>query len=925
MMKKVLSIILVFILVCPLLSAYALSITEATANLSSVFGQNDQIYERIDCALLCDINGDGIDEMIVADKSNGMNVIRYFVYSSTDSGLSYKEFGGYNYFFSGNEMRGKVSFFKSDNSIVFKDTVSWYGGTPDGSSPAETVTYHKITVNADGTLNETTEFYNNTEGRMLDHTSGDETYIINKEATPAEKSAYKVKYEIGQEQLLFSIDPINNPGGERLYISPDFKSPDNIKNELLKKQASAMLAQYSQFNDVTDTMSKDDALKIYKLLSYVTPVDESRNIALFDDEQLIKYVYSILQDATADLPFEGVTTFGINASGCITVYNTNDIENFILSLLGRKINLRTHICQDADCPLLDMNIPTFETIPSDIMQSLQKRDLIWVYTYGEGENIINVNKIYELSPDRILVLYEHSVFEEGFITFAIFGKRIHSGENQFYMIEQGGRNLLSADQLKKYVPVSRESSNVVLNYDETTRFTELSDYIGYLKERLSEITPNDSAKEEISRYIEYALSKVATAPLKTKGKKITITAENIAGALENAKNAQTEFEKILSESGITLNKKLPLTINVSAEGAKLKKGIKTSFDSSISPIADSIGTLNVVFDKNNHAISLSGEALKSILSSNTSVYIKAKGNKYTVDFLGADGNKIPSSPAQVTLSLKSSGEFDTVFYEHDNIRDNWSGQLNHAKGTIEFMTSLSGVYVVEENIPEISDISDLSADVQKAIKFMVSRGYFSSKDDTFNPYGTLSRYDFTKILVGMFYAMDYGAKCTFSDVPADNPYHSVVASSQQSQIVKGFEDNTFKGNKNATNEEVISIAARTAVSKKGYTFPENTGDYIQFADNIDISGWENQYGEISLAVREGLINRGGVLAPKASITRADAAVILYKLFNLLYGVTPTDEKTAIPKGIIIALCCIPLVAGAAAGTIIFIKRKNKEL
>ena len=922
-MKKVLSIILAFILACPLLSAYALSITEATANLSSVFGQNDQIYERIDCALLCDINGDGIDEMIVIDKSNARNVIRYFAYSSTDTGLSYKEFGGYDFFFSGNEMRGKVSFFKSDNAIVFKDTVNWYGGKPDGSSPAATVTYHKITVNADGTLNETTEFYNDTEGRMIDHMAGGETYTIDKEATPAEKAAFKSKYEIGQEQLLFSIHPINNPNGQRLYISPDFKSPDSIKNDLLKKQASAMLAQYSQFSDITDTMSNDDVLKIHRLLSYVTPIEESRNIALFDDEQLLKYVYSILQDATTDLPFEAVTTFGINAGGCITVYNTNDVEDFILSLLGRKINLRTHTCQDADCPLLDMNIPTFETIPSDIMQSLQKRDLIWVYTYGEGENIININKIYELSPDRILALYEHSVFGEGFMTFAIFGKRTQGGETQFYMIEQGGKTLLSADQLKKYVPVLRENSNISLNYGETTKFTELSDYIGYLKEKLSQITPNDSAKEEISKYIEYALSKVATTPVKTKGRKITITAENIADALENAKNAQAEFETVLSESGITLNKKLALSINVSAKGAKLKKGITTSFDGSLSQIADEIGTFSVVFDKNNHAISFSGEALKSILASNTSVYIKAKGNKYMVDFLGADGNKIPSSPAQITLSLKSNGEFDTVFYEHDNIRDNWSGQLNFAKGTIEFMTSLSGVYVVEENIPEISDISDLPDDVQKAIKFMVSRGYFSAEGGIFNPYGTLTRYDFTKILVGMFYAMNYDAKCTFSDVSADNPYHSVVASSQQSQIVKGFEDNTFKGNKNATNEEVISIAARTAVSKKGYTFPENTSDYIQFADNIDISGWENQYGEIALAVREGLINRGGVLAPKASITRADAAVILYKLFNLLYGVTPVTEKATIPKGIIIALCCVPVVVVAGAGTIIFIKRKKR--
>ena len=97
----------------------------------------------------------------------------------------------------------------------------------------------------------------------------------------------------------------------------------------------------------------------------------------------------------------------------------------------------------------------------------------------------------------------------------------------------------------------------------------------------------------------------------------------------------------------------------------------------------------------------------------------------------------------------------------------------------------------------------------------------------------------------------------------------------------GFEDNTFRGGQNTIREEVISISARTLAGKKGYSYPENTDDYVQFADNEKIAGWENQFGEIALSVREGLIEKGGVLAPKANVTRLDASVILYRLFKFV--------------------------------------------
>ena len=97
-----------------------------------------------------------------------------------------------------------------------------------------------------------------------------------------------------------------------------------------------------------------------------------------------------------------------------------------------------------------------------------------------------------------------------------------------------------------------------------------------------------------------------------------------------------------------------------------------------------------------------------------------------------------------------------------------------------------------------------------------------------------------------------------------------------------------------------------------------------FADNAEIQGWDNQYGELALSVREGLIDKGGFLAPKNNITRADAAVILYRLFNLLYNITPTQTQAS--GGTNIPVAAAGVCGGAAVlGAAVYILIKKRRL
>ena len=168
---------------------------------------------------------------------------------------------------------------------------------------------------------------------------------------------------------------------------------------------------------------------------------------------------------------------------------------------------------------------------------------------------------------------------------------------------------------------------------------------------------------------------------------------------------------------------------------------------------------------------------------------------------------------------------------------------------------------------------------------MTSKGFFRLTDDMFLPDMMLTRYDFCQALVCMFYSLDRNLTTSFPDVPVDSRYYPYVDSGEHTNIIKGYDDGTFSGDKLLSVEQLLSLAARTLIEKKGYYEPEDADMYLnRFVDGLDTSAWAQN--QVALAIREGLVDGYSELSPKAPVTRAQAAVILYRLFLLLNEVTP---------------------------------------
>lgn len=372
--------------------------------------------------------------------------------------------------------------------------------------------------------------------------------------------------------------------------------------------------------------------------------------------------------------------------------------------------------------------------------------------------------------------------------------------------------------------------------------------------------------------------------------KITIDGEAVAAKHQAAAAEMQGYINQLAKRGMYLNRNLVNIVTVRINNIDFSEFVEIEIDSAnISKMAE-INTLKIVLQNYNEFVALDNEAL-SRMASNPRLFriqIKKLSGTYTLRFLDIDDNIIEKYDTDIKIGLPSTHREQTVYLFANNTQENWGGQYNPYSGAMEFMTKYTGEYTVASPDIEISDIDELTEYEQQAIRFMVVRGYFNLQYKKFNPSAPLTRYDFAESLVRMFFALDNDAKCTFPDVSRNSRYYRYVAASQQDNIVLGYEDGKFHGNDNVLVQEVVALTARTINNKNGYVYPENIKKYIENAQGNYMEEWAEK--EVALAVREGIYSWDMNLNFMDTVTRKDAAVMLYRLFMIMNN-TPEPAES----------------------------------
>lgn len=162
---------------------------------------------------------------------------------------------------------------------------------------------------------------------------------------------------------------------------------------------------------------------------------------------------------------------------------------------------------------------------------------------------------------------------------------------------------------------------------------------------------------------------------------------------------------------------------------------------------------------------------------------------------------------------------------------------------------------------------------QEAIGILSERGVISGKGNgLFAPNDDVTRQEFVKMLVGAFALQAEDTACKFEDVSADWAKQSVAIAAAL-EIVNGMSETAFAPEEKITREDGAVMLARTA-TVLGSGLEEGTS---RFADDAQIADYAKAsvYGLSNAGVIAG--KGDNLFAPKATMTRAEAAKLIYGL------------------------------------------------
>lgn len=207
-----------------------------------------------------------------------------------------------------------------------------------------------------------------------------------------------------------------------------------------------------------------------------------------------------------------------------------------------------------------------------------------------------------------------------------------------------------------------------------------------------------------------------------------------------------------------------------------------------------------------------------------------------------------------------------------------NSRYDAANGSLVFQTSEFGTFAAAYAPLTFTDLGNLSW-AKQAVAAMAARDLVQgTSSDNFSPAVPMSRADLTASLLKVLElkaTAESGAG--FSDVGNHAEHFKELAAAKQLGIVTGYADNSFKPDSTISRQEMMVIAAR-ALKSAGIA-AHGSGTLDAYADAERISAYAKD--SLEALLKYGVVNgKNGRLAPDDTLTRAEAAVILYRIWKL---------------------------------------------
>ncbi len=246
-----------------------------------------------------------------------------------------------------------------------------------------------------------------------------------------------------------------------------------------------------------------------------------------------------------------------------------------------------------------------------------------------------------------------------------------------------------------------------------------------------------------------------------------------------------------------------------------------------------------------------------------------------------------NADAPVTVSMDyvpTAGELENpdsivVWYIDGNgkLQSVPTGKYDPATGKVTFVTTHFSRYAVAYSLKTFADTENYGW-AEKSIGLVASKGILNGKSETaFEPSSAVTRAEFVDSLVK---ALGLTAKfdTNFEDINIADNYYKSVGIAKKLGITAGTGGGRFSPGAAITRQDMSMLTGKALELAGKLQSSGNAAGLEQFTDVQEIAPYA--VNSMAALVREEILaGSGGKLKPEGEVTRAQAAVILAKVYN----------------------------------------------
>ncbi|UKS28159.1 S-layer homology domain-containing protein [Paenibacillus sp. HWE-109] len=266
------------------------------------------------------------------------------------------------------------------------------------------------------------------------------------------------------------------------------------------------------------------------------------------------------------------------------------------------------------------------------------------------------------------------------------------------------------------------------------------------------------------------------------------------------------------------------------------------------------------------------------------------GNSVVYDFnLSLDGSKITNfikNSVIVELPYKlgpNENPYQVVIYyitEDGKLEIVRNGKYNTDTGRVQFLPTHFSKYTANHVQVSFGDMKGYTWANEGVLGLAAREVVNGRSEGHYMPAGEVTRAEFVKMLIQLFDLADTSATAAFTDVDAGAWYYNSIASAQKIGLIQGKDDGSFGVNDQISREDMAVLIYRASKIISSTT-AQASGTTSNFLDGDQISTYAKD--AVWAATQAGLMDgvAEGYFDPKGKSTRAQAATVIYRLYQEL--------------------------------------------